>query len=342
VQRVPARLWKPSKRGGGAVLCLLCRRVCGIPYGGRGFCLVRVNEGGSLYTLNYGYNRAIGLDPVEKKPLYHFMPGTMTFSIGAPGCNFDCSGCQNFSLSRPEGCPDGPDPGSSPKDLVKEAVSLGSKSISFTYSEPTVFFEYAWDVSVLAQEGGLPRIWVTNGFFSMRALDALASRGLVSAMNIDLKGFTEDFYRTVTGGRLRPVLESIAAVREAGIWLEVTTLLIPGLNDSERDLRGLCDFLAGVGLDIPWHVSRFMPLRRQAHLRATSRDDLLRARAIGREAGLRHVYIGNMAGPGFADTVCPSCGGTAVSREGYSVPINVLGPDGSCPKCGARIPGVWS
>jgi pyruvate formate lyase activating enzyme len=331
-----ARLWRRTE--GGGVLCLLCGRKCLLREGERGFCEARIHEGGGLKTLNYGAAEAVNLDPVEKKPLHHFLPGSLTFSVGAPGCTFDCLGCQNHSLSRPGNTYSGPLRETPPEALIRAARESGARSLSFTYSEPTAFFEYAEDAGRRGKEAGLPGIWVTNGFFSREALDRL---DYVSAMNIDLKGFTEGFYREVTGGSLGRVRENIKEVKARGIWLEVTTLLIPTVNDNESDLKALAAFLAEVSPDIPWHVSRFIPLHRQSHLHQTPESSLERAREIGREAGLRHVYLGNVGGRGYSDTLCPGCGAPLIKRSGYSVSLNRLSGSGECPECGERIMGVW-
>jgi pyruvate formate lyase activating enzyme len=229
--------------------------------------------------------------------------------------------------------------GGGPRRLARAALDSGAASLSFTYSEPTVFFEYARDTGEAGLELGLPSVWVTNGFMGARALEALA--GHVRAMNVDLKGFTEGFYREVTKGRLGPVKETIARARGLGIWVEVTTLLIPTVNDGEADLEALASFLAGVDPGMPWHVSRFTPLRFQAHLRPTGAAELEKARDVGRRCGIRHVYLGNARGPSYADTFCPGCGETLVAREGFSVHGSLLGADGACPRCGEAIPGVW-
>jgi pyruvate formate lyase activating enzyme len=290
--------------------------------------------------LNYGYDGALNLDPVEKKPLYHFLPGTLTFSVGAPGCSFDCLGCQNASLSRPDpGWPGVGGRGAEPARLARAALETGARSLSFTYSEPTVFYEYARDIGEAAFGLGLPSVWVTNGFMGPEALEGIS--GHVRAINVDLKGFTESFYRRVTGGRLAPVKETIERARGLGIWTEVTTLLIPTVNDGDGELDALAGFLAGVDPGMPWHISRFAPMRKQAHLRATGTGELERAREVGRANGLRHVYIGNAKGGDYGDTVCPGCGVTVVSRDGYAVFRNALGTDGICPSCGERVPGVW-
>jgi pyruvate formate lyase activating enzyme len=290
--------------------------------------------------LNYGYDGALNLDPVEKKPLYHFLPGTLTFSVGAPGCSFDCLGCQNASLSRPD--PEWPGVrkgGADPARLAEAALETGARSLSFTYSEPTVFYEYAKDAGEAAMELGLPSAWVTNGFMGAEALEGVS--GHVLAMNVDLKGFTESFYREVTGGRLGPVKDTIERARSLGIWTEVTTLLIPTLNDGEAELNSLAGFLAGVDPFMPWHVSRFSPMRMQSHLKPTGTGELEAARAIGLKCGLKHVYLGNARGDGYGDTLCPGCGETLIARDGFSVARNVLGADGICPYCGVGVSGVW-
>jgi pyruvate formate lyase activating enzyme len=333
-----AELWEAAP--GGGARCLLCARGCRIPEGARGFCRAREFRDGTLWSLNYGYDGALNLDPVEKKPLYHFLPGTLTFSVGAPGCSFDCLGCQNASLSRPEeSWPGVRGAGADPGKLAEAALRTGARSLSFTYSEPTVFFEYARDAGEAGLALGLPSVWVTNGFMSARALEAVSSH--VRAINVDLKGFTEAFYRDTVRGRLAPVKETVALARKLGIWTEVTTLLIPGLNDGDAELEALASFLAATDPAMPWHVSRFSPLRLQAHLRATPLEDLERARRIGKEAGIAHVYLGNARAPAASDTFCPGCGEAVVVRDGYSVFRNVLGPDGACPSCGARVAGVW-
>jgi pyruvate formate lyase activating enzyme len=331
-------MWEKGKEG--ETICLLCARSCRLKDGEKGFCQVRINRRGELFTLNYGYAGSLNVDPIEKKPLYHFLPSSQTFSIGAPGCDFDCLGCQNHELSRPG--PSFKGAGSmaaTPEDMAKVAKESGARSISFTYSEPTVFYEFARDVGVLAKEMGLPSAWVTNGFMSPRTLYSLEDH--VRAMNIDLKGISEDFYREVTGGRLAPVKENIKRSFEKGIHVEVTTLLIPGLNDGERELNELSQFLSSISPSLPWHISRFSPLRKQRHLETTGRESLLKAREIGFQNGLKHVYIGNMDGPGYGDTLCPSCGKVLVRRRGFYVYENLLLKGGSCPACGEIVYGVW-
>lgn len=343
----PARLWKPLKDG--AVQCRLCSHFCVVAPGGRGQCGVRENRpadgGGEFVTLVYGLPAAVNVDPVEKKPLYHFLPGTRTFSFGTMGCNMACAFCQNASLSQP------PRLGrrvtghhAGPAELVDAALESGSKSISYTYSEPTIFFELVEDTAKLARARGLKNILVTNGFMSAECLDACgpAETGLIQAANVDLKAFGEDFYRERCGAALAPVLKNLKHMHGLGWWLEVTTLLIPGLNDGADELKALAGFIASeLGPDTPWHISRFHPDYRLLDRPVTPHESLLAARDIGRAAGLRFVYVGNASGPGFGDTLCPSCGKTVIRREGFRcAPFGVQG--GTCLECGQGLPGVWA
>lgn len=344
----PARLWKPLKAG--AVQCRLCSHFCAIKPGGRGLCAVRENRDGELVSLVYGLPAALGADPVEKKPLYHFLPGTRSFSLGTMGCNLSCSFCQNATLSQ------SPRLGMAitghsmgPEALVAAALDSGCRSLSYTYSEPTVFFELVEDTARLARLRGLKNILVTNGFMSPDCLDALgpADTGPVQAANVDLKAFTEAFYADQCGARLAPVLENLKHMRALGWWIEVTTLLIPGLNDSPEELAELSGFIAReLGTHTPWHISRFHPEYRLLDRPVTPTQSLLAAREAGRRAGLCFVYIGNASGPGYGDTLCPSCGKTVLSRAGFHVSSVSAGPGGAlsgglCPSCGAAIPGVW-
>lgn len=342
----PARLWIPLKDG--AVQCRLCSHFCAIAPGGRGKCGVRENHArhgeGGLVTLVYGLPAAMNVDPVEKKPLYHFLPGTRTFSFGTMGCNLACRFCQNASLSQP------PRHGQPihgqralPADLVAAALDSGCRSISYTYSEPTVFFELVEDTARLARAKGLKNILVTNGFMSPDCLEALgpAETGLIHAANVDLKAFTEAFHHDLCGSRLAPVLENLKHMRALGWWLEVTTLVIPGSNDSPAELAEMAAWIAAnLGPDTPWHLSRFHPDHRLLDRPPTPQAALLAAREAGRAAGLRFVYIGNMAGPGYGDTRCPACQAACVERSGFSVTGSCLA-HGRCPGCGAAVAGVW-
>jgi pyruvate formate lyase activating enzyme len=277
---------------------------------------------------------------VEKKPFYHFWPGTKTFSIGAPGCNFTCLGCQNHGLSQVEANWPGLSR-SSPnlaEALVKAALEEGASSLAFTYSEPTVFYEYAQDLTERGSERGLSSLWVTNGYFTQETLRRLDK---VVAFNVDLKSFSEAFYRKVTGGGLKPVLETLARIVENNQWLEVTTLLIPDLNDSEAELMALTKWLASLSVDIPWHVSRFSPRYKQMDKSSTPISTLEKAKDIGRANGLKHVYLGNASGLGYGDTLCPNCAKTVIRRSGFLVDEYLLGPNGRCPACGSLVAGRW-
>ncbi|MGQ9700731.1 MAG: AmmeMemoRadiSam system radical SAM enzyme [Candidatus Bipolaricaulaceae bacterium] len=332
-----AMLWEGI--GEGRVRCYLCAHRCLIPPGGRGVCAVRENRGGKLYSLVYGRLVARALDPVEKKPLFHFLPGTGTLSLATVGCNFRCDFCQNYEISqlpREQGRIVGER--AEPEEVVEAAKDIGARSISYTYTEPTVFFEFCRDVGSLAVVAELKNIFVTNGYMTE---DALAeAKGWLHAANVDLKSFSEDFYRRFCGASLGPVLETIARMWEAGIWVEVTTLVIPGRNDSEEELRWIAQFLAGISPDIPWHISRFVPAYKVWDLPPTPLTTLRKAQEIGLSAGLHFVYLGNVPGEG-EDTFCPSCGRVLVRRHGFFVQKNEI-IEGHCPHCGAPIPGIWS
>jgi pyruvate formate lyase activating enzyme len=333
-----ARLWKPLK--GDTVQCRLCSHFCVVGPGDRGICGVRENREGRLVALNYGRVAALNLDPVEKKPLYHFQPGSRTYSFATSGCNMNCAFCQNWSLSqspREGGRVDGRT--MTPAQLVDEARRLKAMSISYTYTEPTIFFELMQDTARLAAGEGLSNIMVSNGFMSRECLDELGL--LMDAANVDLKSFSDDFYKDVCGARLKPVLENLVHIRhDLGWWLEVTTLLIPGRNDSADELDRLTDFLAGeLGVDTPWHISRFHPDYRMTDVAATRADSLEAAYAMGRDKGLKFVYIGNVPGSDRQQTLCPGCGMVLVDRAGFSSSRPAI-RHGRCQGCGAVIPGV--
>ncbi len=333
-----AALWKPLDQG--RVQCRLCSQFCRIDEGGRGKCGVRENRGGTLFTLVYDKVAAANLDPVEKKPLYHFLPGTQTFSFGTVGCNMSCLFCQNASLSQsPKNNMPIEGRKVTPDELVRAALASGARSISYTYSEPTIFFELMRDTAVLAKKNGLKNIMVSNGFQSPQCLKELAP--LIDAANIDLKAFTNDFYVRICGAKLDPVKKNLARIREMGWWLEVTTLLIPGLNDAEEELRGMAAFLVKeLGPDTPWHLSRFHPDFTMLDRPPTPPATLDMARRIGLEAGLRFVYVGNLGPREQNDTPCPSCGAVVVRRAGFACgPVRLR--NGACPECGATVPGVW-
>ncbi len=330
-----ARLWRAlsEKR----VQCELCSHYCLISDGGRGKCGVRENRDGTLFTLVDEQVAAANLDPIEKKPLYHFLPGTTSFSIGTMGCNLECGFCQNWSLSQPPKA-GRPIEGQrvTPERIVEIARELGAASISYTYSEPTIFFELVEATARLARDAGLANVLVSNGFMSPRCLDELGP--LIQAANIDLKAFSDRFYKELCGARLRPVLENLEHIRRLGWHLEVTTLVIPGWNDSDEELAGIAGFIADkLGPDTPWHVSRFHPTYRLTDRGPTPVERLEAAWRIGLDAGLHYVYVGNVPGHDTNSTKCPKCGCVCIEREGFTVRGNRL-EDGACPSCGEPVP----
>jgi pyruvate formate lyase activating enzyme len=327
-----------ERQAGGKVRCGLCRFNCLISEGDRGICAVRENRGGTLYSLVYGKLCAEHIDPIEKKPLFHVMPGSKTYSIATVGCNFHCRHCQNYSISQVKRS--GPVLGSeqTPQEIVLQARGSDCSSISYTYTEPTIFYEFAYDTARLAREAGLKNIFVTNGYISKEALSLIAP--YLDAANIDLKGFSEGFYRDVVHARLPEVLDSIIEYRKQGIWLELTTLIIPGLNDSDSELQELARFIVtNLGIDTPWHVSQFFPTYKLLDLPRTPVSTLRRARDIGLAAGLRYVYEGNVPGKGGENTRCPSCSALLIERYGYAIATNRIS-NGICPDCGTAIAGI--
>ncbi len=320
------------------VQCVLCPHACVIRPGERGTCKVRLNRSGELVSLVYGKPVAVSVDPVEKKPLFHFLPGSASFSIACVGCNLGCLGCQNWEISQaaPEDVPPYDMP---PREVVEEASRAGCRSISYTYTEPVVWFEYVADTAALAREAGLANILVTAGYINEGPLRELAA--VMDAANLDVKGATDSFYRTMCRGTLAPVLRSLEVLLEEGVWLEVTNLVIPGWNDTSRDFEALVGELASrAGSSTPLHFSRFFPMYRLLDVPPTPLATLQTARDIARDAGFEHVYTGNVAARDGATTFCPSCGDALIVRSGYTVESNVL-VDGACPSCGTAIPGRW-
>jgi len=322
-----------------SVQCRLCSHRCRIPPQGFGFCGVRQNIGGILYTYAYGEVIAAHVDPIEKKPLYHFLPGSQSFSIATIGCNFRCGFCQNWEISQST-FRDSPVSGGEeflPPDIVRAAVKNNCKSISYTYTEPTIFFEYALDTARLAKEQSLYNNFVTNGYMTREALEAI--KPYLDAANIDLKFFKESSYRKICHAGLQPVLDSIRTMRSLGIWVEITTLVVPGENDSAEELGDTAEFIAGVDKDIPWHISRFHPDYKFASQPPTPEAVLKQARDIGHKAGLRYVYVGNVYGWGN-DTHCHNCKKLLIKREGFGIRENNM-QGNSCVYCQAVIPGVF-
>jgi pyruvate formate lyase activating enzyme len=333
-QAVRAELWE-EWRGGPTVHCFLCAHHCRVAPGDRGLCGVRENREGTLYTLVYGCPISTAVDPIEKKPLFHFLPGTLSYSIATVGCNLSCLFCQNADISqmpRDHGRILGK--ALSPEEVVDSALENRCQSISYTYTEPTIFYEYARDCARLASAEGLKNVFVSNGYMTA---DMLADiDGDLHAANIDLKSFSDDFYRTYVGARLKPVVDSIRRLWEMGVWTEVTTLLIPGLNDSADELHSLAAFLASVSPDLPWHVSRFYPSYRLLDTPPTPVATIELALRIGHEEGLHYVYGGNIAGHASESTTCPGCGNVLIERQGFRVGRNGV-RDGRCSECGREI-----
>ncbi len=339
-----AMLARPLKKR--YVQCTACEHWCAVAPGEAGRCGVRRNYDGSLYLVVYGKAAAVNVDPVEKKPLNHFLPKSPVFSIGTVGCNLHCYWCQNWEISQfrdfdPEQDYIGQD--LMPEEIVEQCKQRHIPLVAFTYNEPTVFFEYAYDTAKLAHEAGIRTIFVSSGFETLEALNTI--QPYLDAINVDLKAFRDETYRHYTGARLEVVKRNIRhLVQETGIWVEVTTLLIPNLNDSDAEIREAAEFLASVSPDLPWHVTAFMPHYKMKDRPPTPAETLLRAWRMGKEAGLRYVYTGNIWGhsllEGTSDTVCPKCNTRLIRRAGYHVETLWETP-GVCPNCGEKIPGVW-
>ena len=331
-----AQFWQ--KLDGDDIQCNLCHQVCRIRPGKRGLCGVRENQEGKLMTLVYGNLIAANVDPIEKKPFFHFMPGSLAYSIATMGCNFRCLHCQNADISQaPRETGKVLGGFVPPEEVVAAAEANGCQAIAYTYTEPTIFFEYAYDVAVLAKEKGLKNVFVSNGYTGEEAAKKIMP--ILDANNIDLKG-DDQFYRKVCKARLEPVQRNIKLFWDSGVWVEVTTLIIPGYNDSEEQLRDIARFLASVSEDLPWHVSAFYPMHKMKDVPRAGVELLRRGLGIGREAGLRYVYAGNIPGES-EDTRCPVCGEIQIERLGYRIMRNSI-IDGHCPKCGSPAAGVWS
>jgi len=323
------------------VRCVACGHACRIPDGAVGVCKVRFNRGGVLYA-PWGYVAGAQCDPIEKKPFFHAWPGSLAFSFGMLGCDLHCSYCQNWVTSQALRDPKAvASPGDvEPDELVQEALRLGARSVVSTYNEPLITTEWAVEVFKAARRVGLATGFVSNGNGTPQVLEYLAP--WIDVYKVDLKSFDDRQYRQL-GGRLQPILDTIRALHAQGTWVELVTLLVPGFNDDEAELRDLAAFIAGVSCDIPWHVTAFHPDYRMEDTRATMAADLARAASIGRDAGLRYVYAGNLPGRvgSLEDTVCPKCHTVLVARQGYRLREYALTPAGSCPTCGLAVPGRW-
>jgi len=336
VTLTPARFWKQLPRN--AVQCELCFRNCTIPEGGRGHCTARINQGGNLYSLVYGMVTA-QVDPVEKEPLLHFLPGTQTLCFGTAGCNFQCTFCHNWHLaaSLPE---EVKLRFLSPEEAVDRTIECECSSISFTYNEPTVFYEWVYDVCRLAKEKGLRTYFHTNGGIKPAPLKELLQ--YLDAVCVDLKGFTSQFYQITSFSELEPVLNTLKIIKEHGVWLEITCLTIPTLNDDPAKTREMCRWIKeNLGDEVPVHFSRFSPAYKLTKLPPTPIETLERARQIALEEGLKYVTIGNVPGHAANSTFCPRCGSTLIKRVHFNVLENNI-EDGRCRDCGQDIPGVWN
>jgi pyruvate formate lyase activating enzyme len=324
----------------GKVKCNLCRHRCLIKEGRRGICGVRENRAGVLHTLVFGKLIARHIDPIEKKPLYHFLPGSRSYSIATVGCNFRCRFCQNADIAQmPEdqrGLIVG-DP-CTPQEVVAAALNGGCRSISYTYTEPTVFFEFAYETAKLAHAEGLKNVFVTNGYMTAEALEMI--RPYLDAANVDLKAFNETYYRDVCGAKLAHVMETLKQMKSGGIFVEVTTLIVPGLNDDSGELEKLAQFLVtDLGPETPWHISRFHPTYKLTDRPPTPLATLLKACDIGLKAGLRYVYTGNVPGEDSENTLCYNCGRIVIERWGFQIRSTAL-EEGRCRYCQAVIDGV--
>ncbi len=328
-----------EKLKGTDVRCRLCGHNCLIHTGQRGICAVRENREGILYSLVYGKVISMNIDPVEKKPLFHFLPGSSSFSIATVGCNFRCKHCQNYEISQfpKERKFQIPGRDMTPEAIVEAAVYNNCESISYTYTEPTIFFEFAFDCARLARERGIKNFFVSNGYTGPEATRLIAP--FLDGNNIDLKG-SDKFYKEICGARLGPVKDTIRLMKELGVWVELTTLIIPDLNDSEKDLTDIAEFISSVDPGIPWHVSQFYPAYKLLDKPRTPVETLRRACDIGHKAGLKYVYVGNVPGEEGENTHCPSCEELLVRRVGYRILKNKI-KEGACPNCGAAIEGVW-
>ena len=321
------------------VHCFLCSHHCNILPDKFGVCGVRQNKDGRLYTHVYGEVIASHVDPIEKKPLYHFLPGSNSYSIATAGCNLKCDFCQNWQISQVSKKNGSGITGYelAPEQIVKEAKKNGCKSISYTYTEPTIFFEYAYDTARLAKKNGIYNNFVTNGYMTKEALETI--RPYLDACNVDLKSFNDGFYKKMCKGCLEPVLDSIKTMKELGIWVEITTLIVPGQNDSDKELKDIAGFIANLSPEIPWHISRFHPDYKYLNSMPTPIETLRKAKKIGEEAGLRYIYLGNTIEGN--NTYCYNCKSLLIERAIFDV-VSYNIKDNRCPKCSIIIDGKFS
>jgi Pyruvate-formate lyase-activating enzyme len=321
------------------VHCNLCAHRCTIKPDRRGICGVRENKDGMLYSLVYGTLIAEHIDPIEKKPFFHVYPGSLSYSIATVGCNFSCEFCQNHEISQmPRSTLMIMGEDISSAEIVERAKKSGSATIAYTYTEPTIYFELAYETAILAEEQGIKNVFVTNGFMTPEAIETI--RPYLIAANVDLKSFRDDFYKKQCGARLEPVLESLRKMKEMGIWVEITTLLIPSLNDTDKELEDIAGFIAGLGKETPWHISRFHPQFKMLDTPATPVYSLHRAVEIGRQAGLKYVYCGNVPGDEGESTYCFNCRNRLIERYGFQIMSTDLNGN-KCNRCGTELEGIF-
>jgi pyruvate formate lyase activating enzyme len=333
-----AVLWDSA--GEDQVQCNLCNFRCKLADGKFGICQVRRNEGGTLYSLNYHKVCSTAIDPIEKKPLFQFQPGSRSLSVACPGCNFRCDFCQNWQISQlPRLHEKLVGRSHTPEEIVQAAKQNRCANISYTYTEPTIFMELCAECGRLAKQEGLANVFVSNGFMTIEAIEY--AQDFLDGINVDLKAFTEEFYRDHCKARLAPVLDTLRHIAgNTEIWLEVTTLIVPSLNDSEEEITQIAEFIAHeLGPEVPWHISRFHPDYQQDRLSPTTSDALETAYEIGKQAGLHYIYVGNLPGCGKESTYCHECGNLLIERSGYRLgQYNIV--NGSCPGCGMKVAGV--
>jgi pyruvate formate lyase activating enzyme len=331
-----AMFQEESPRG---IMCLICPNECVLKEGELSTCRNRIVRNSKLYTMAFGNPCSVNVDPMEKKPLYHFLPGSRAFSIATAGCNMVCLNCQNWTISQTS-----PDKTRNydlmPEKVVSEAIKNNCRSIAYTYSEPTSFYEYVYETALLAKKAGVKNVLKSNGYINPEPLKKLCT--LADAANIDLKGFNETTYIRLSGGKLQPVLDSLKIYRDSGVWLEITNLIVPSWTDKIDEIGKMCKWLSENGFkDTPLHFSRFYPTYKLQQLPPTPVEILRSAAKIAEEEGLNYVYIGNVPGNEKADTVCPECGAHLIARQGFRVEFNNLS-GGKCNKCGKKISGVWN
>jgi len=334
----PAKWWR--KEDDGRILCTLCPRYCRLREGQAGFCYVRQNQAGQLVSLAYGRPSGFAVDPIEKKPLFHFLPGTGVLSFGTAGCNLGCKFCQNWDLSKAR-IDERAAYDVGPEEVVRLAARKHCPSIAYTYNDPVIFGEFVEDTARLAREAGLKNVTVTAGYITPEARADFFRH--IDGANVDLKAFTEDFYRKLTLAKLRPVLDTLLWLKEeTEVWVEITTLLIPGLNDDEKEILAEVDWiLENLGADVPLHFTAFHPAYRLTDVPPTPAETLRRARQLALLRGMKFVYTGNVVDPEGATTFCPGCGRKLIERSWHRV-LRMDLRGGNCPECGERIPGIFA